>query len=360
MRTFSRLLIGLALCVTMTYPSAALAFGRSKPHLGGLSRTNSPRECAYTANAISNLAPFASLVHRSVIDCATVFDASPDWAGWTSPYFLHEGNLDLNWATWVRESPAADRRQLVISQPMIPSELSGEDWRAMGAAGDFNGYARQFAENLVSYGVGDAIIRLGWEMNGTWGNDNLGTTPREAAEWVATWRNIVTAMRSVPGAHFQFDWNVSNGTGDRPFSTYYPGNKYVDIVGDDIYDMGMRAIPGESRWTQAYDMPGGLGDLTSFASEQGKPVSIPEWGLDVPGTADLGGGDDPAFVTGLARFVAMHNVRFESYFDNHGAEQELAAGPASLRAYRAAFGDNGYALGPDDGTDALPHAARRG
>jgi hypothetical protein len=154
----------------------------SRPQRHFTSAANAKRVCVYDHNSVSGLAAFAAKVGRTVIDCAMVYTGSPDWSGWVDPWFLHHPNPDLNWAKWVRQSPANDRRQLIISQPLIPSGLAGTDWRAHGAAGAYEGYARQFARTLVKDGVGDAIIRLSWEMNGTWNVDSIGSTHSQRAQ----------------------------------------------------------------------------------------------------------------------------------------------------------------------------------
>ena len=307
----------------------------------------STRDCAYTDNNRSDLTAYSAMVGRTSIDCAMVFDAPPDWAGWINPYFLHHPDPDYNWAAWVNQSPAGDRRQLIISQPMIPSGLAGRNWRKEGAQGAFNSEATQFAQTLVADGVGDAIIRLGWEMNGTWNVDNIGSTTTSMQEWTAYWRHIVTAMRAVPGAHFRFDWCPNNGYRDIPLAEYYPGNKYVDIIGDDIYDSGLQQTT--NRFTAANDVPGGLADITLFAEANGKPMSLPEWGLETPGGSIDGGGDDPSFITGIAQYVQANNVTFQTYFYNNGPAQELVPRTRSLRIYKQAFGAGGWALGAGDG-----------
>ena len=67
------------------------------------------------------------------------------------------------------------------------------------------------ARNLVAAGLGSAVIRLGNEANGTKYPYSIPDTPKGNAQWVRSWDNIVTAMRSVPGAHFRFDWCVASG-----------------------------------------------------------------------------------------------------------------------------------------------------
>jgi hypothetical protein len=323
------------------------------------SRGGQKRVCVYDANHISGVANFAAMVGRRTIDCAMVYTGSPDWAGWVDPWFLHHPDPNLNWAAWVRNSPANDRRQLIISQPLIPSGLAGTGWRRQGAAGRFETYARRFARTLVADGVGDAIIRLSWEMNGTWNVDNIGTTPQDMSNWIAFWRHTVQTMRAVPGAHFKFVWCINNRYRNIPFNAYYPGNDVVDIVGDDVYDAG---VSGRSpRWRTEDRGAGGLASLIAFAEAHHKPIAIPEWGVGVPNRSNLSGGDDPAYVRGIARTVADNDVAFQTYFFAHEWATQLEQGRRSLNAYRAAFGDGGYADGPADGTGIVRarHASHR-
>ena len=297
----------------------------------------------YDVNSLSGMAAFSSMVGRRVIDCAMVYTGASTWAQWTNPWFLHHGGADANFKAWVNSGPSNDRRQLIISQPLVPYGLAG-DWRAVGATGAYEGYAVQLARKLVAAGLGDAVIRLSWEMNGTWFPDNIGTTPQDYRNWAQLWRDTVIAMRSVPGQHFRFVWCINNVTRNIPFASYYPGDDVVDIIGDDIYD-GL-SKRGQSRWQTAYDSAGGLRALIAFANAHHKPIALPEWGIG-------GAGDDSTFVQGIGSVVKNHDVAFQTYFYAHGFATQLRDGPRSLAAYKAAFGDGGYAVGPDNGTAML-------
>ncbi len=308
--------------------------------------TDQKRVCAYDVNSTTGLSAFATLIGRKVVDCALVYTGSPDWGGWVNPWFLTDSEPDYQWGGWVRSSPASDRRQLIISQPLLPSNLGDANWRSEGAAGDFTGYAREFAQNLVDDGVGDAIIRLSWEANGMASLDNIGTTALEMTEWVEFWQQTVTAMRSVPRSSFRFDWCVNNGYRDIPFNDYYPGDKYVDIIGDDVYDLGSGS--GASAWPSILSQPGGLSDVIAFASAHDKPISIPEWGEGL--ASDGQGGDDPAYIDGMANVIKENDVAYQSYFFAHEWAAQLEDGPLSLAAYRQHFGDGGDSVGADDNT----------
>jgi hypothetical protein len=350
----------LLLCLTsVALAVAPLASAQARPvhhDSAGFStaqiQDNQKRVCVYDDNYVDDLAPFASLVSRKTVDCAMVYTGSPDWAGWVNPWFLHVNNSDTNWAEWVRHSPPDDRRQLIISQPLIPTGLINTNWLKVGAAGGFEKYARAFARNLVAFGVSDAVIRLSWEMNATWNVDSIPDTPQGDREWVRFWQRTVTAMRSVRGAHFTFVWCPDNGYRPIPLSDYYPGNSFVDIIGDDVYDGG---VPNgdTNRWQYIDNLPYGLKAIIAFAHQNDKPLSLPEWGV---GTTSLGfGGDNGNFVRHMASVVADNDVAFQTYFYRYSFASELQHGPSVLAAYRDAFGRHGYAVGVDDGTD-ITHA----
>jgi beta-mannanase len=247
---------------------------------------------------------------------------------------------------------AADRnnRTIILTQNLIPdSEANNPNWRAEGAAGDFNGYARQLARTLVQAGFNYSVIRLGHEMNGTGYDDGVGDTKVSERQWAQYFAQIVTTMRAVPGAHFLFDWNVNAGVAPIPFSQYYPGNKYVDIIGIDFYDVSVAANPppasSPARWNVLSGEPYGLDALAAFATRHGKPLSIPEWGTvsDAPdaGYGGTGGGDDASYVTHIGAFVASHDVAYQSWFDDGDAgilELTATSAPRSLAAYAKAFG----------------------
>ncbi len=297
--------------------------------------------CVYSAHSLSTLAAFDALVHRD-FNCALVYnDAAPDWASWENPWFIGTGITDNRWATWATQ-PGYNRR-LVITQNLFPASLNGTDWRIPGALGGYTDHARNLARNLVAAGLGDAIIRLAHEANGTWYPDSIGSTPFEAALWVYFWRQTVIAMRSVPGAKFTFDWTINAAVRPVPLSSFYPGDDVVDIIGIDAYDAGVPA--GVDRWSTIYNRTDGIGDVVNFARLHGKPLSIPEWGVG-SNPAYQTAGDDPRYVNGIAEVVKDNNVAYQSYFYKYDWATQLATGPLSLAAYRAHFGSGSDSVAP--------------
>lgn len=335
--------------VALAALAAAPAGGAAARHVNPRARfaSNQKAPCIYTRNNLSLLRGFERRSGRS-FNCVEVYsDASPDWNGWFKPWFLAHPNPDFAWPAWVSANP--EKRRLIIAQSMIPTRGMPADWRERGAHGAYDEHVRELATNLVAKGLGSSVIRLGHEMNGTWYPDNVGSTPRDFRAWRMYFRRIVRIMRSVPGAHFVFDWNVAAGYRPIPFSAYYPGDGAVDIVGIDFYDYGFPGVstrPGAARWRGQYRQPGGLAAAIAFARKHHKPISLPEWGLATRGGTKNGIGDDPYFVAQIAKLVKRSDLAYQAYFEcPNGETLELASAPRSLRVYRRHFSVRGDAVG---------------
>ena len=205
--------------------------------------------------------------------------------------------------------------QLVLGVPMLPTHNGHEDGTmTLGAAGRYDAEFATLAKTLVHYGQGDAILRVGWEFNGTWYPWSV-TNRTEAAHFVGYFHDIVTSMRTVPGAEFRFVWNATSGPEPLAASYSYPGNAYVDYIGLDLYDQvwGIPEEPGLA-WPRYVTEVDGLQWLASFASSHQKAAVIPEWGLTIRPDGH-GLGDDPLYVAKMAQWISTHDVAFSSYFD---------------------------------------------
>jgi hypothetical protein len=114
-------------------------------------------------------------------------------------------------------------------------------------------------------------------------------------------------------------WNPQGfGNPDIPANSaqaYYPGDAYVDVVGDDLYD-----IRGKAEWAASEAL---------YKGHPNKPFSFPEWGL--------WGIDDPAFIRTMGTFVRAHRrTEMLSYYNSApGSIFDLETKPKSRAAYRA-------------------------
>jgi beta-mannanase len=229
---------------------------------------------------------------------------------------------------------------------LIPTSLGNQNnpsvWEQSCAAGQFNAYAQQLGTNLVTAGLGNSVIRLGPEMNGPWEVDFMGTTTAEQNMWASCFANEVTALRQATGEHFLFVWNPNACYENVPYTNYYPGNAYVDILGLDLYN-GLCTVPSTSTvsitWGQLASEPSGLGNFEAFAKTLKKPMSFPEWGL-----LKNPNGDDAAYINGIGSTIASGNFSFETYFDagDHGVLQVGTSTPRALVAFRKWFKQDSF------------------
>jgi hypothetical protein len=121
--------------------------------------------------------------------------------------------------------------------------------------------------------------------------------------------NPFPRLRVIWGAQAHGDPSVA---GNQP-QAYYPGDRYVDVVGDDPYDLGSVDWAAIERFYSAHPRKG---------------FAFPEWGLR--------GIDDPSFVTHMASFVRSHRrVELLSFFNGKtGGVYDLASKPRARAAYR--------------------------
>jgi Glycosyl hydrolase family 26 len=95
---------------------------------------------------------------------------------------------------------------------------------------------------------------------------------------------------------------------------YYPGDAYVDVVGNDLYNIHYKA-----EWAAAEKL---------YRAHASKPYAFPEWGN--------WGIDDPAFVQKMGAWVRSHRrVELLAWFESRpGSIFDLASKPRSLAAYK--------------------------
>jgi hypothetical protein len=239
------------------------------------------------------------------------------------------------------------RSHMMLSYAMLPTNQSAT--MSQGASGAYDSHFRIAAQHLVGAGMGNAIIRLGWELNGGWFKWSAKPDP---SAYAAYYRHIVTAMRSVSGQSFRFVWSVSNGYYGWDPRKAFPGTAYVNYIGVGVYDSWWKhpATP-QQRWNFLVNWNGtgvqaGLAFWTNYAASLGKPLAFPEWGV-VNANASMaggsgGGGDDPYFVQQMHNWVVNHNVAWETYFNADAGDGyhrlDTTRFPNAALSYRQLFG----------------------
>jgi Glycosyl hydrolase family 26 len=297
---------------------------------------------------LAGLQAFETLVGRKYDTVMVYNNASPTWAGLVMPWFCaYKHPSPYAWADWAT-APDTSRRLIITQNPCPPAVEPAATWLADGAAGKFAPYFTELATNLVAAGLGNSIIRLCHEANDPAYEYSVSAswTAAQFAQWTATWNSSATAMKAVTGAEFLFDWCINAYYQPIPLADWYPGDDLVDIVGIDTYDAGVPLVNGAQatpaqRWTRLMTQANGIQAVLDFAQLHGKPVSIPEWGLEPAATTaapgNTGGGDNPTYVEGIAQAVRDNPVAYQSYFYSGVQATLLAPGSGSLAAYQAAF-----------------------
>jgi hypothetical protein len=318
-------------------PKATIAAGDSKAHCISLA-------FEYGVINQSQITASEELTGMTYNCISTFANPATNWTVWETPWMFSIPSD--GWDAWLKASPV---HQVVVGMDLIPQSVSNTKdpltWEQACAAGNYNQYATALAQNLVSYGAGSIVIRLGLEANGDWEADYVGSTTQEMSDWAKCYDNEVTAMRAVAGTHFLFVWNPNLCTADLPLSAWYPGNSYVDIMGIDAYDQDCttQKTVAQEGWASyssdsARNAEGdpnfpSLDNMETFAAAHGKPLSFPEWGIQ------SGTSDDAQYVNGMAALFKHSEFSFESYFDtNDDGIAPLGSDiPNATAAYSHAF-----------------------
>jgi hypothetical protein len=285
----------------------------------------------------SGINSFASVTGTAPTYASDYLPGSSGWIGMDG----QGGSLK-----WLTSAWAGTGYKLVLGVPIIPTDSSGdpEGSLAGGAAGDYDSYYTTLAQTLISAGLSGTYLRLGWEFNGNWYPWRV-TDSTDASNFVAYWQNIVSVMRSVPGANFKFVWNPnvsgSYGSSYTPLQTY-PGNSYVNFIGTDVYDQcWCSPQTPQNAWSSLLSQGWGLNWLASFAASQGKPVVFSEWGLAIRSDGH-GLGDDPYFINQMAAWFVTNKVAWVNYLnhDSSGQFDAITDGyfPNAIAAFKTDFG----------------------
>jgi mannan endo-1,4-beta-mannosidase len=116
--------------------------------------------------------------------------------------------------------------------PMVTWEPNRQSLSSI-AGGSYDSYVRESARTVKGFGS-EVLLRFAHEMNGTW-----YPWHGSSSTYISAWQHLVTIFREEGVANVRWVWapNVDN-TGSMPFSSYFPGDSWVDYVGLDGYNWG--------------------------------------------------------------------------------------------------------------------------
>lgn len=199
----------------------------------------------------------------------------------------------------------------VVGLPMAGAGQNGDEAFKSIASGAQDSMINGALKAFSDAGLEAFYLRPGWEMNGGWYSWSVNNS--NAADFVAAFQHIATLAHNYKDAIVSVVFNPNVGP-SIPLASYYPGNKFVDVIGLDTYGTpvnndGSPSDPGS-------DTDISLISLATFAQANGKPLALPETGS---------GSADTAFPTALANALISNkmNILFAGLWDVNNQDGQL-------------------------------------
>ena len=259
----------------------------------------------------------------------------PEWGTWTA----------LSNSTWHIDTFKGFTGRLVYGLPLLPRNGKPSQLTDV-AAGKHDAVFRKVAKDLRTKGRGNAVVRIGWEANGTW--MPYSVTATTAKNYRNAYRRVAQVMKKeAPGLLFAFDINCGTqlkGQKNRldSLTKLYPGNDVVHMVGCSAYDWDVIGANSEASWKRSIRPAKAVGvaDIATFARSKGKGMVFSEWGL-APKNRD-GNGDNPFYIRKMKQFFDLNSdiLVMENYFNEPAATMlsslwtEAPQNPKSAALYR--------------------------
>jgi Glycosyl hydrolase family 26 len=216
------------------------------------------------------------------------------------------------------------------------------------AAGSYDSAINDQIQNyLVPIARQLYFIRISHEWPGNWYCDSpwYGGSEQSPnvspADWVAAWRHVHNLLKAkLPNVKVEWD-----GPSDATQAAYYPGDKYVDLIGTDDYPGDGATDDGTALADWAASMSRqwswlNLSYLLTFQQQHNKPFVMPEWADHSSYSSKLSTGNP--IVTQFANLFASLSLGpgnavlvAQSYWDNDAACSGCGLGdyPGKQRAY---------------------------
>lgn len=289
----------------------------------------------------SGVWPGGGVVSAERADAFGAWRGTPTDAGVTFP--ATRTWQQIHDSTWHIDTYEGFEGILAYGLPMLPNE-DGGSFRSI-VRGEHDWVYRKVAQDLLDRGRGRAIVRIGWEANGSW--FPWSVRAGQAADYVAAYRHIAVTLKSV-APQLVIDFDLACGTSMRwqsdrldALNKLYPGDDVVDLIGCDTYDWYHTTSKDEHGWalTQRPRNAVGIADIADFARAHGKGLTVPEWGL--ASEAEGGAGDNAYFIEQMRAFFEANAdiLVMENYFNEPSTSLANAIWdptqmPQAAQAYR--------------------------
>jgi membrane-bound metal-dependent hydrolase YbcI (DUF457 family) len=238
-----------------------------------------------------------------------------------------ETAMVLSYKEWSQQPFEHDQLQGIWDHGAVPL-VTWEPWdvplRSI-ARGVYDSYLWDSARTAAEWNK-PLMVRFGQEMNGDW--FPWGGHP---APYKAAWRHIVRIFNRAGADKVRWVWTpyVNSRNGQLPFTSYYPGEKWVDWAGLDVINWGS-AYPWRTFTEIIGDSYRQLRDLTS------KPIILAEIG-----SGEQGGSKAHWVSTMLGENIPhMKQVRAVAFWSKQDPRGDLRinSSSAALQALRGGLG----------------------
>jgi len=224
-------------------------------------------------------------------------DRPPTWAQFEQAMLAASTNGPAGPKAATAWTPILGGRTLMLG---VPACCLGTTWHDE-AAGANDAHWTALATTLVKGGLGQCVLRIAREFNGSWYPWQV--TPANASAYQSGFARIVQTMRAA-GFTGPFMWNPYLGQGT--FASFSPptgaesayplsggssgSDTIVDLIGLDLYDGPDPAnypagevirTPAQQQatWASVLTQWDGLTGWRALTVDHGKPLCYPEWGL---------------------------------------------------------------------------------
>jgi prepilin-type N-terminal cleavage/methylation domain-containing protein len=200
------------------------------------------------------------------------------------------------------------------------------NWGCSDVSGISNGsqdsIINGYADGLKAYGK-PVFLRWYWEFNEM---SSKGKTPAGSScngynngpGFIAAWQHIYTLFKNDGVNNVSFVWCPGYSGGN--FSTYYPGDNYVDWIGIDRYER----TTGNKPLLSFTDM---FKDYYSQFSNHGKPIMIAE-------TAAMGSSNQSIYLSSAgSEMPNFPDIKAFVYFDSIGPAGDWSLISDGLNTY---------------------------
>lgn len=176
-----------------------------------------------------------------------------------------------------RLTEAAGVPFLTVQPKNLGSEVEQKSWSlASTIAGKHDAIFQSLAHTIIEYGD-LVVIRYAPEMNGNWSPWAAGVNGNTPEQYTKAWQHVVQLFRKAGATNVLWLWapNIARGATVKGIKQFWPGDRYVDVVGFTGYGVGSSVYGFETEAGQTFDPT-----MKMLARITKKPVILAETGVN--------------------------------------------------------------------------------